>query len=51
MKTWQEGTDFKANLRNDRQVPRYLTEKDLEKIFDLDYYLRNVETILRKAGL
>ena len=51
MKTWREGSDFKENLARTAEVLRYLSAKDLEKIFNLDYYLRNVKAILRKAGL
>ncbi|MBM3249439.1 MAG: adenylosuccinate lyase [Candidatus Omnitrophica bacterium] len=51
MKTWREGTDFKENLLNDPAVSSLLTEKDLERIFDLDYYLRNVNKIFRQVGL
>jgi len=51
MQTWQRGTDFKRNLLEDKEVPRYLSQKDLDKIFDLDYYLRNVNKIVRRIGL
>ena len=51
MKSWKEGSDFKENLLNDLEVPRYLDRKQLDKIFDLDYYLRNVDKIFRKVGL
>ncbi|MFA5411376.1 MAG: adenylosuccinate lyase [Candidatus Omnitrophota bacterium] len=51
MKTWKEGSDFKDNLLKDREVARSLTKKELDKIFDLDYYLRNVNKIFRKVGL
>jgi adenylosuccinate lyase len=51
MKTWREGSDFKKNLLEDADVPKYLSERDLDKIFDLDYYLRNVNRIFRKVGL
>jgi len=37
MKTWKEGTDFKANLLEDYEVIKYLDEKELNKILDLDY--------------
>jgi len=49
MKTWREGTDFKDNLTRDHQVCRYLNDKTLEKIFDLDYYLRNVNKIFLRV--
>jgi len=51
MKTWKEGSDFKKNLLEDADVPKYLSEKDLDKIFDLNYYLRNINRIFRKVGL
>jgi len=51
MKTWKEGSDFKDNLLEDAEVTKYLKAKDLDKIFDLDYYLRHVSKIFRKVGL
>ena len=51
MKTWREGSDFKENLHSDRLVGRYLTQKELDKIFDLDYYLRHVDKIFKRVGL
>ncbi|MCX5705023.1 MAG: adenylosuccinate lyase [Candidatus Omnitrophica bacterium] len=51
MKTWKEGSDFKQNLLEDADVPKYLNAKDLDKIFNLDYYLRNVNKIFRKVGI
>ena len=51
MKTWKEGTDFRQNLLEDVDVSKYLKARDLEEIFDLDYYLRNVNKIFRKVGL
>jgi adenylosuccinate lyase len=51
MKSWRQGSDFKQNLLQDKQVKKALTKKDLDKIFDLDYYLRNVNKIFRKVGL
>jgi adenylosuccinate lyase len=51
MKTWRQGSDFKDNLLSDKEVLRCLNKKELDKIFDLDYYLRNVNKIFRKVGL
>jgi len=51
MKTWKESSDFKTNLLQDKEFTRHLTEKELDRIFDLTYYLRNVNTIFRKVGL
>lgn len=51
MKSWRENSDFKENLFQDKKVLQYLNQKDLQRIFDLDYYLRNVNKIFRKVGL
>ena len=51
MKTWREGSAFKQNLLQDILVLKYLTQRDLDKIFDLDYYLRNVNKIFKRVGL
>ncbi|MDP2905233.1 MAG: lyase family protein, partial [Candidatus Omnitrophota bacterium] len=51
MRSWKEGSNFKDNLLAEKQVSRYLNRKELDKIFDLDYYLRNVGVIFRRVGL
>lgn len=51
MKSWQENLDFKQLLLQDKEVSRYLSEKELDDIFDLDYYLRNVDKIFKQVGL
>lgn len=51
MKTWRGNTQFKNVLLKDGEVLRYLNEKELDKIFDLDYYLRNINKIYSRVGL
>ncbi len=51
MKSWRQTVDFKEVLLKDREVLRYFDKKELDKIFDLDYYLRNVNKIFKKVGL
>jgi adenylosuccinate lyase len=51
MQTWREGSDFKANLAGDIDVAKYFSAKDLDKIFNLDYYLRNVNNIFKRLGI
>jgi adenylosuccinate lyase len=51
MQAWKEDLDFKGILAKDQQMMKYLTQKDLKRIFDLDYYLRNVNKIFRRLGL
>ncbi|KAF0144949.1 MAG: adenylosuccinate lyase [Nitrospirae bacterium] len=49
MKSWQSGMEFKKLLLKDRDVKKYLKSKDIEKIFDLKYYLKNVDYIFRRV--
>lgn len=51
LRCWREGRDFKTLLSADKQVARYLKPRELEMIFDLDYYLRNTDRIFKKVGL
>jgi adenylosuccinate lyase len=51
MRTWKEGIDFKSNLLLEPKVLKYLREKDLDRIFDLNYYLRKVNKIFHRSGL
>jgi adenylosuccinate lyase len=51
MKTWKENLEFKDILLKDKTVSKYLTPRELDKIFDLDYYLRHINKIFRKLGL
>ena len=51
MNSWENGSDFKNNLLGDKEVVKYLDKKALDRIFDLNYYLRNVNKIFRKVGL
>ncbi|MEK6581026.1 MAG: adenylosuccinate lyase [Nitrospirota bacterium] len=49
MKSWQSGMEFKKLLLKDRDVKKYLKSKDIEKIFDLKYYLKNVDYIFKRV--
>ncbi len=51
MKTWNGGMDFKTNLLEEPQVAKYMSVKQLDKLFDLDYYLRNVNMIYKRLGI
>jgi len=51
MQTWKGTGNFKDNLLAVPEAARYLSAKELDKIFDLDFYLRNVNKIFKKVGL
>jgi len=49
MKGWQEGRPFKDLLREDEEVRKYLSERDLEACFDNAYYLKHVDYIFHRV--
>ncbi|MCX5694635.1 MAG: adenylosuccinate lyase [Candidatus Omnitrophica bacterium] len=51
MQTWKGNGDFRENLLAVPGAAKYLSVQELDKIFDLDYYLRNVDKIFHKVGL
>ena len=51
LKSWKENRVFKELLFQDKEVLRSLSKSELDKIFELDYYLRNVNKIFKRVGL
>lgn len=49
MKSWRTEVQFKKLLLKDKEVKKYLTAKEIENIFALDYYLKNVDYIFRRV--
>jgi adenylosuccinate lyase len=49
MKAWNENENFKDLIKNDKRVKTYLSEKEIEECFSLDYYLRNVDYIFKRV--
>lgn len=51
MQTWKGNTNFQDNLLALPEAKNYFNVRELEKIFDLNFYLRNVNKIFQKVGL
>lgn len=51
MECWEKGIEFIGLLKKDKEVMELLTEKELEAIFDYNYYLRHVDDIFKRIGL
>jgi adenylosuccinate lyase len=49
MKSWKEEADFKKILLKDKEVKKYLTAKEIGEIFDLSYYLKNIDYIFKRV--
>jgi adenylosuccinate lyase len=51
MKARASGKHLKDVLFEDKEARRYLSAQEIAKAFDINYYLRNVETIFQRLGL
>lgn len=49
MESWKEGMSFMTLLQKDNEITKYLSPKEIEEIFDMKYYLRNVDYIFRRV--
>ncbi len=49
MKSWKTGVQFRKLLLKDKEVKKYLTAKEIENIFDLKYYLKDVDYIFKRV--
>lgn len=49
MESWKKGMSFMKLLQNDREILKYLSPKEIEDIFDIKYYLKNIDYIFRRV--
>ena len=51
MRAWKGNKEFSRLLKADPEVTAILTIEELDSLFDLQYYLRNVDEIFERVGL
>ena len=51
MKAWKQRTSFLELLKADPEVKAHLSEKELESLFDYNYFIRHVDKVFRRLGL
>jgi adenylosuccinate lyase len=49
MKVWDEGGDFQTLVSADPEIKAHLTSEQIERVFALDTYLRNVDVIFERV--
>lgn len=49
MQSWRDSVNFMQILKKDSDVSKYLAPQEIEEIFDLKYYLRNVDYIFKRV--
>jgi adenylosuccinate lyase len=51
MQVWQETSDFKDVLIRDRKVRKYMSQSEIEACFDIKYYIKHRDKILKRVGI
>ena len=51
LNAFESDGDFKANLLKDSDVTSLLSSDEIEKIFDKNEFLQNIDTIYKKIGI
>ncbi|MDA8213904.1 MAG: adenylosuccinate lyase [Nitrospiraceae bacterium] len=49
MESWKQGISFMKLLQKDSEITKYLSHQEIEEIFDLQYYLRNIDYIFNRV--
>lgn len=49
MKVWEKDADFITELQADDRIGRYLKKNEIASLFDVNYYLRHVDTIFERV--
>lgn len=49
MRVWDEGADFHTLVASDPDINALLTREEIDKVFSLDTYLRNVDAIFARV--
>ncbi len=50
-KAWRTGKDLKTLMKNDWQFRKIFTDKQIDSLFDLKHYVRNVNRIFKNIGI
>ena len=51
MRVWDEDRDFQELVKADSDIKSQLSVAEIERIFSLDHYLRNVDAIYQRLGI
>ena len=48
MRVWQEGLDFPTLIRQDPEIAKHLTPKEIDAVFDLQEYVKHVDYLFQR---
>jgi adenylosuccinate lyase len=49
MKVWDEGGDYRKLIMEDADVSSHLSAEEIDRVFDLKHYLRNVDAVFARV--
>jgi adenylosuccinate lyase len=49
MQVWDEEKDFQTTVKADKEIKTQLSTEEIERVFSLDHYLRNIDTIFERV--
>ena len=49
MEAWKEKVPYKDLLKKDKIITKYLSDADIESLFDMDYYTKNIDFIYKRV--
>jgi adenylosuccinate lyase len=49
MRVWDEDKDFKSLVKTDADINSHLSGEEIDRVFSLDHYLRNIDTIFKRV--
>jgi len=49
MKVWDEGGDYQELIKKDADISSHLSADEIARVFDLRYYLRNVDRVFKRV--
>jgi len=51
MRVWDEDRDFRELVKADADIKSQLSAEEIDRVFSLDHYLRNIDAIYRRVGI
>jgi len=51
MRCWEEGKDFRKLVTEDANIASHLSRKEIEELFELNYYIRYVDKIMERLRI
>jgi adenylosuccinate lyase len=51
MRVWDEDRDFRELVKADSDIQKSLSGEEIDRVFSLEHYLRNIDAIYRRVGI